>query len=223
MKQHVIVALAGVLSWSGVAVAQQAQDPVTERLRATADTVSRLELELVAVQTAAREAGPAREAEVQARFAAQEMRLAAMVKQVKEDLAEALALHAYAQKQMRLAKETLGRGLQLVDEAQAAQAAAEQLHAETARLAEAARQSEEASRQAAASAEDAAANEAAAAADRPQGPAVIYGGFNKHDCLVPKWPKDPWAQSRDKGPVRIVRSGVAAEFPSPLQGMPVQR
>lgn len=214
MKPNTIVVLAGMLSWPGMSIAQEAKPPLTERLRSSAVIIQQQEVELVAVQTAAREANKADEAAVQARFAAQELRLAAMVKQAKEDLAEALALHNYAQKQMRLAKESLGRGLQLVDEASSLRAQAERAKQEAAALEAAARKAEEAARLAAATAN----------AERATDPSVpgYWGdlGYSDNNWHRPgkRCPTPPKPQV-----TRVPRNSIASEFPSPMRGIPVKR
>ena len=215
MKRAMTGWLAGVLCMTGMAVAEPEFD---QQLVELGRQVVVQQVEMVAVQDAVREAGPAEVAAVQARLAEQEVRVAAMLQQAKESLAQAAALHAYAQKQMRLAKESLGRSLVLADEAKAMQTAAGRAVQDAAARAQAARLEAEAARQKAAAA---VASQQGEEEQSPAGPAVIWGGFRPPQGVPP--PADPWAQSRDKGPFRIPQSGTGSDLPSSMPGFPVKR
>jgi hypothetical protein len=198
-------------------------DPVLERRVATlGEQVSRQEVVMVAVQDAARQADAQDAAAVQARLAEQEVRVAAMLREAKIALAEAAALNAYAQKQMRLAKESLGRGLTLVDEAKSMRAAADQAVAQAKAGEAQAREEAETIRQEAEAmlAEAGVEDSDRVLADPATGPAVVYGGF--HTCATPPMPRDPWAPHRHLGPNRVLRSGIASDLPDSLHAMPVK-
>lgn len=199
-----------------------AQPPLDRKVAELDVQLARQEVVMVAVQDAARQAGPQDAAAVQARLAEQEVKVAAMMRQAKAALNEAAALHAYAQKQMRLAKESLGRGLALVDEAKAIRAASDQAVAEAkAREAEARRETETVRQEAEAALAQAGVARPDEVLARPaEGPAVVYGGF--HTCAVPPMPPDPWKTHRENGPYRVLRSGIASDLPDSLRQIPVK-
>jgi hypothetical protein len=152
----------------------------------------------------------------QERLSAASGQNSAAVQQAEAALAEARSLRSLSKKELRLAKESLGRALQLIDEAKLRGREAGQAMAEANRRAEAAWRAEVAWQ----AAEQTAARRESELAGLRHQPVIIYGGYSSYG----RPSHHPARVSSGVGEVlRVPRSGTGSDLPSPISGIPVGR
>ena len=150
------------------------------------------------------------------RLAIAEEQRSSAVRSAESVLAAAKTLRDRSKKELRLAKESLGRALQLVDEAKLRGQVAERAMAEARRRASDAERAEAAWQ----TAEAAADRRERDVEDLRRTPVIVSGGYPVYGHR--RRPL-PCGVTRKQGPVRIPRTGTGSDLPSPISGIPLQR